>query len=138
MESPKSWANTCDRFTGHPVEIDNFMKQELLGLRMLLKEGREFGVGTILSTQELTHFKTTNNDYSSYILSWIIHRVPAIKPQEIKTLFSTAGKDDIESLLSSIQALDKYWSIYVDGQKHIFKIQDLAFWQLRTPRGSKR
>ncbi len=50
-------------------EADNFMKQEFPGLRKLLKEGREFGVGTILSTQELTHFKTANNDYSGYILS---------------------------------------------------------------------
>lgn len=111
-------------------EADNFMKQEFPGLRMLLKEGREFGVGTILSTQELTHFKTTNNDYASYILSWIIHRVPSIKSQDVKSLFNTAGKDDVESLLSSIQALDKHQSLYVDGEKHFTKIQDLAFWQL--------
>ena len=97
---------------------------------MLLKEGREFGVGTILSTQELTHFKTTNNDYSSYILSWIIHRVPSIKPQEVKALFNTAGKEDIESLIAGIQALEKHQSLYVDGQKHQTKIQDLAFWEL--------
>jgi DNA phosphorothioation-dependent restriction protein DptH len=111
-------------------EADNFMKQEFPGLRMLLKEGREFGVGTILSTQELTHFKTTNNDYSSYILSWIIHRVPSIKPQDIKTLFNTAGKDDVDSLIGSIQVLNKHQSLYVDGEKHLTKIQDLAFWQL--------
>ncbi|MCC9654586.1 DNA phosphorothioation-dependent restriction protein DptH [Rhodopirellula halodulae] len=111
-------------------EADNFMKQEFPGLRMLLKEGREFGVGTILSTQELTHFKTTNNDYSSYILSWIIHRVPSIKPQEIKALFNTAGKDDIDSLTSTIQALDKHQSLYVDGEKHLIKIHDLPFWKL--------
>jgi len=111
-------------------EADNFMKQEFPGLRMLLKEGREFGVGTILSTQELTHFKTANNDYSSYILSWIIHRVPSIKPQEVKALFNTAGKDDVDSLISSIQALNKHQSLYVDGEKHLRKITDLAFWQL--------
>jgi DNA phosphorothioation-dependent restriction protein DptH len=111
-------------------EADNFMKQEFPGLRKLLKEGREFGVGTILSTQELTHFKTANNDYSSYILSWIIHRVPSIKAQDIKTLFNTTGKDDVDSLLKSIQALDKHQSLYVDGEKHLTKIQDLAFWQL--------
>lgn len=111
-------------------EADNFMKQEFPGLRMLLKEGREFGVGTILSTQELTHFRTTNNDYSSYILSWIIHRVPSIKAQDVKTMFNTAGKDDIDSLLRSVQALDKHESLYVDGEKHLTKIQDLAFWKL--------
>ena len=112
-------------------EADNFMKQEFPGLRKLLKEGREFGVGTILSTQELTHFKTANNDYSSYILSWIIHRVASIKSQDIKSLFNTAGKDEIESLLLSIKELEKHQSLYVDGEKHITKLRDLAFWELR-------
>jgi DNA phosphorothioation-dependent restriction protein DptH len=111
-------------------EADNFMKQEFPGLRKLLKEGREFGVGTILSTQELTHFKTPNNDYSSYILSWIIHRVPSIKGTDVKSLFHTAGKDDVDSLVNAIQGLEKHQSLYVDGEKHLIKIQDLAFWQL--------
>ena len=96
----------------------------------LLKEGREFGVGTILSTQELTHFKTSNNDYSGYILSWIIHRVPSIKSQDIKSLFNTAGKDEIDTLMNGIRELEKHQSIYIDGEKHIAKIRDLAFWEL--------
>jgi DNA phosphorothioation-dependent restriction protein DptH len=113
-------------------EADNFMKQEFPGLRKLLKEGREFGVGTILSTQELTHFKTANNDYSGYILSWIIHRVSSIKSQDIKSLFNTAGKDEVDSLINSIRELEKHQSLYVDGEKHISKIRDLAFWELNT------
>jgi DNA phosphorothioation-dependent restriction protein DptH len=112
-------------------EADNFMKQEFPGLRKLLKEGREFGVGTILSTQELTHFKTANNDYSGYILSWIIHRVASIKSQDIKSLFNTASKDEIESLLLTIKELEKHQSLYVDGEKHITKLRDLAFWELQ-------
>jgi DNA phosphorothioation-dependent restriction protein DptH len=63
-------------------------------------------------------------------LSWIIHRVPSIKPQEIKTLFNTTSKDEVDSLLSSIQSLDKHHSLYVDGEKRLAKIQDLAFWEL--------
>lgn len=111
-------------------EADNFMKREFPGLRKLLKEGREFGVGTILSTQELTHFKTANNDYSVYILSWVIHRVASIKSQEVKALFNTASKDEVDSLLASIKELEKHHSIYIDGEKHLTKIRDLAFWEL--------
>jgi len=111
-------------------EADNFMKQEFPGLRKLLKEGREFGVGTILSTQELTHFKTANNDYSGYILSWIIHRVASIKSQDVKALFNTASKDEIDSLMKGIGELEKHFSLYVDGEKHIQKIEDLPFWKL--------
>ena len=106
------------------------MKQEFPGLRKLLKEGREFGVGTILSTQELTHFKTTNNDYSGYILSWIVHKVSSIKSQDVKSLFNASTKDECDRLMSSIRELDKHFSLYVDGEKHVSKIEDLAFWQL--------
>ena len=72
---------------------------------LLMKEGREFGVGTILSTQELTHFKTANNDYSGYILSWIIHRVANIKSQDVKAMFNAASKDEIDRMRPSPTSL---------------------------------
>ena len=37
-------------------EADNFMSQNFPSLRKVLKEGREYGVGVILSTQDITHF----------------------------------------------------------------------------------
>jgi DNA phosphorothioation-dependent restriction protein DptH len=106
------------------------MRQDFTSLRMLLKEGREFGVGTILSTQELTHFKTTQNDYSGYILSWIIHRVAKIASSDVKALFNTDGKQDSDRLMGSIRELNKHESLYIDGDKHVLKMTDLAFWQL--------
>lgn len=117
-------------------EADNFMKQEFPGLRKLLKEGREFGVGTILSTQELTHFKTANNDYSVYILSWIIHRVASIKSQDVKSLFNIASKDEVDSLMLTIKELEKHQSLYVNGEKRTTKLRDLAFWEL-SPQSHK-
>ncbi|MBF4281225.1 DNA phosphorothioation-dependent restriction protein DptH, partial [Vibrio anguillarum] len=59
-------------------EADNFMSQNFPSLRKILKEGREYGVGMILSTQDITHFQTGENDYSSYVLTWVIHRVAKI------------------------------------------------------------
>ena len=50
-------------------EADNFMSQNFPSLRKILKEGREYGVGVILSTQDITHFQTGENDYSSYVLT---------------------------------------------------------------------
>ena len=49
-------------------EADNFMSQNFESLKKILKEGREFGVGIILSTQELTHFKTSEDNYANYPL----------------------------------------------------------------------
>ncbi len=111
-------------------EADNFMKEDFPSLRKILKEGREYGVGLILSTQDITHFKTRENDYSKYILSWIVHRVASIKPQDIKSIFNEADKSDQERLMEEIAKLEKHHSLYVDGAKTITKIKDRAFWEL--------
>jgi len=111
-------------------EADNFMSQDFPSLRKVLKEGREYGVGVILSTQDITHFKTKENDYSAYILSWIVHRVSQIKNQDIKSLFNKDDKAEQERLMNTIRELEKHHSLYVDGQKTITKIRDRAFWEL--------
>ncbi len=111
-------------------EADNFMSQNFSSLRRILKEGREYGVGVILSTQDITHFKTSENDYSAYILSWIVHRVSQIKNQDIKSIFNKDDKADQEQLMKSIRGLDKHYSLYVNGDKKITKIRDKAFWEL--------
>ncbi|WP_349618330.1 DNA phosphorothioation-dependent restriction protein DptH [Azotobacter salinestris] len=112
-------------------EADNFMSQDFESLKKILKEGREFGVGTILSTQELTHFKTGENDYSSLILSWVIHQVANIKPQEIKAILNAQNKQDEEAYMGYIRTLEKHHSLHVDGKKKVVKIKDLAFWELK-------
>lgn len=111
-------------------EADNFMSQNFTSLRRILKEGREYGVGVILSTQDITHFKTTENDYSAYILSWIVHRVSQIKNQDIKSIFNKDDKTGQDHLMTSIRGLEKHHSLYVDGDKRIIKIKDKAFWEL--------
>ncbi|WP_341503865.1 DNA phosphorothioation-dependent restriction protein DptH [Gallaecimonas sp. GXIMD4217] len=111
-------------------EADNFMSQNFPSLRKVLKEGREYGVGVILSTQDITHFKTGENDYSAYILTWIVHRVAQIKNQDIKSIFNKDDKADQESLMKNIRELEKHHSLYVDGEKRVTKIKDKAFWEL--------
>lgn len=111
-------------------EADKSIKQELPGLRKPPKGRRDSGVGTILSAQELSHFRTENNDYSSYIFGWIIQRVASIKSQNVKTSINTAGKDTVDSLKNSIRELEKHQSFYVDGEEQVLKMRDLAIWQL--------
>ncbi len=111
-------------------EADNFMSQNFPSLRKILKEGREYGVGIVLSTQDITHFKTGENDYSAYILSWIVHRVSQIRNQDIKALFNIDNRNEQENLMSTIRGLEKHYSLYVDGDKSIKKMKDKAFWEL--------
>lgn len=111
-------------------EADNFMSQDFPSLRKILKEGREYGVGVILSTQDLSHFKTGENNYGSYILTWIVHRVAEIKNSDIKAIFNKDDKGEQDQLMETIRKLDKHFSLYIDGDKHIAKMRDKAFWEL--------
>jgi DNA phosphorothioation-dependent restriction protein DptH len=111
-------------------EADNFMSQDFSSLRKILKEGREYGVGVILSTQDITHFKTGENNYSSYILTWVVHRVSEIKNADIKSIFNKDDKMEQEQLMETIRKLDKHFSLYIDGDKRMQKIRDKAFWEL--------
>jgi len=113
-------------------EADNFMRQDFSSLRKILKEGREYGVGAILSTQEITHFKTGDNNYASYILTWVIHRVSEIRNADIKSVFNVDDKGEQESLMGQIRQLEKHFSLYVDGDKRVKKMRDRAFWELLT------
>lgn len=111
-------------------EADNFMSKDFDNLKKILKEGREFGVGTILSTQELTHFKTSEDNYADYIFTWIVHKVASIRLQDVQSIFNISAKAEGENLMSQVRELPKHHSFYVDGNKEITLMRDLAFWEL--------
>lgn len=73
-------------------EADNFMSEGFPSLKKILKEGREFGVGTILSTQFLKHFGNGEDDYSKYILTWVVHNVADLKNSDVDFVFKTESK----------------------------------------------
>jgi len=105
---------------------------KVLPRQSLPKKCCKIGVGTNFSTQEFTHFKTSGADYSSYILTWIIHRVSQIKNQDVKSIFNAEDKHEENALMKKVRELDKHYSLYVDGDKKITKMKDLAFWQLNN------
>jgi len=112
-------------------EADNFLREGYPSLRKILKEGREFGVGTILSTQFLKHFMTKEEDYSKYILTWVIHNVADLSQTDVRFVFNTSSGTAIENqLCSDIKSLKKHESIVKmgnsDGQVYM---KDKAFWK---------
>jgi DNA phosphorothioation-dependent restriction protein DptH len=112
-------------------EADNFMSQDFPSLKKILKEGREFGVGMILSTQFLDHFTSGDDDYSKYILTWVVHKVPDLKASDVDFVFNTKPKSDEEQqLFNDIKSLNKHKSIVNIGGETPIYIEDLPFWKL--------
>ena len=100
-------------------------------LKKILKEGREFGVGTILSTQFLKHFGSTDDDYAKYILTWVVHNVADLKTSDVEFVFKTEAKStETQNLFNDIKGLQKHHSIVKIGTAKPKYIEDKAFWEL--------
>lgn len=112
-------------------EADNFMSRDFPSLKKILKEGREFGVGTILSTQSLKHFGSGDDDYAKYILTWVVHNVSDLKNSDIDFVFKTESKSQESSaLFNAIKTLEKHHSVVKIGNDKPVYMKDKAFWQL--------
>lgn len=112
-------------------EADNFMSEGFSSLKKILKEGREFGVGTILSTQFLKHFGSGDDDYAKYILTWIVHNVADLKTSDVDFVFKTESKSiESQRLFSDIKQLEKHHSIVKISSEKPKYIRDRAFWEL--------
>lgn len=113
-------------------ECDNFLSQDFPSLRKILKEGREFGVGCLLSTQGLDHFQTSENSYSDYMVAWCVHRLNNPKAKPIESLFNISGKPELDSRMHELRELEKHHSLFVDGRKRVTYQESTAFWKLMT------
>jgi DNA phosphorothioation-dependent restriction protein DptH len=101
-------------------EADNIMKYEFEVLRKLLLQGREFGIGVLLASQYLSHFKTRNQNYLEPLLTWFIHKVPNITPKELENIGITS---DLERMASKIRSLECHQCLYksLDVQGEIMR-----------------
>lgn len=92
-------------------EADNIMKYEFDVLRKLLLQGREFGVGVILASQYLSHFKVGATDYREPLLSWFVHKVPNLKAAELSSL-GLSEASALQQLAERIKTLNVHQCLY--------------------------
>jgi len=109
-------------------EAHQFLKKDFNSFRSIISEGRMFGVGMILSTQNISDFKTTKEDYSQFILSWIIHHVNSISKPELTTIFGAADTH-LNQYMDFISNSKKFESICKIWQK-VYGIRDIPYFEL--------
>lgn len=90
-------------------EADNILQYEFDVLRKVLLQGREFGVGVILASQFLRHFKTGGTDYREPLLTWFVHKVPNVTAQELGALGLTA---DLADLANRVKLLPNHHCLF--------------------------
>ncbi|MCD8290639.1 MAG: DUF87 domain-containing protein, partial [Prevotella sp.] len=109
-------------------EAHQFLKKDFNSFRNIISEGRMFGVGMILSTQNMSDFKTSKEDYSQFILSWVIHHVNSISKAEISNIFG-ANDSNYERYMEFINKAKIFESICKIGQR-VWGIRDIPFFEL--------
>jgi DNA phosphorothioation-dependent restriction protein DptH len=90
-------------------EANLIMEYELPVLEDLLLKGREFGVGIILSSQYLSHFRKSGTNYTEPLLTWFIHKIPNVTVKELQTL----GLHNVdEALVNKIKMLEPHFCLF--------------------------
>lgn len=108
-------------------EAHQFLKMKFDALRKIISEGRMFGVGMILSTQNLSDFKS-DEDYSQFIMSWVIHHVNNVTKNELANIFG-ASNTNIENYIKYISNAQIFESLCKIGHD-VYQMKDLPFFQL--------
>lgn len=109
-------------------EAHQFLRKDFTALRKIISEGRMFGVGMILSTQNVSDFKTQKEDYTQFILSWVIHHVNSISRNEIASIFG-ASDPNSDRYMDFINKAKLFESICKIGSR-VEGIRDLPFFEL--------
>ena len=80
-------------------EANEIMKFEFPVLEDVLLKGREFGIGVILSSQYLSHFRQRNIDYSENLLTWFIHKIGQLSKNDLKNIgIIEVNEDMVENI----------------------------------------
>ena len=90
-------------------EADQIMRYEFPILRRILLQGREFGIGVILASQYLSHFRADKTNYLEPLLTWILHRVPNLSAKELAAIGLT---DAAPETAEKIKNLSSHHSFY--------------------------
>ena len=109
-------------------EAHQFLKKDFNSFRSIISEGRMFGVGMILSTQNIGDFKTSKEDYSQFVLSWVIHHVNSISKSEIASIFGASDPNG-ERYMDFINRAKLFESVCKIGSR-VDGIRDIPFFEL--------
>lgn len=90
-------------------EANLIMEYELPVLQDILLKGREFGIGILLSSQYLSHFKKSGTNYMQPLLTWFVHKVPNVSVKELESLGLTHVD---EGIVEKIKNFDCHYCLY--------------------------
>lgn len=125
---------TVNRGLQKMVLIDNanaLLHTGCPGLEGLLTQGREFGLGLLLSAQSLDAFQRDGFDYCKWIRAWILHNVEDLRKADLEFLLQIDIHDSaLERLYQESRHLRKLHSlIHISAEEPVLA-EDLPFYEI--------
>ena len=90
-------------------EAHHAMERDFEVLMKLMLEGREFGMGVILSSQFLSHFYTGKHDWTEALSTWIVHNVRHATPKQFEKI---GFRRDVSRMVQDVAGLEPHWAYY--------------------------
>lgn len=109
-------------------EAHHIMSRGFEVLMNLLLEGREFGMGVILASQYLTHFKEGGKNWSEALSTWVVHKIRANARE-----FEAIGfRRDARTMEQEIGSIERHWAYYrcADGYNDGILMKGQPFFSL--------
>ncbi|QZD86723.1 helicase HerA domain-containing protein [Qipengyuania psychrotolerans] len=123
---------TNRRFIDTMVLIDEAHHALGRGFDVLMKmmlEGREFGLGVILSSQYLSHFQLGGKNWAEALSTWAVHNVKGAKAKDLENIGFRGPTHQMAQDLSSLKA---HWAYYrcANGQTEGILMKGQPFFSL--------
>lgn len=109
-------------------EAHQFLNKDFNSFRNIISEGRMFGVGMVLSTQNLSDFKSAKQEYSQFILSWVILHLNNITKAEVANIFGS-NDPNCQAYVDIVSKAEKFHGICKIGNE-VKQIKTLPYYQL--------
>lgn len=90
-------------------EAHHAMERDFDVLMKLMLEGREFGMGVILSSQFLSHFDAGRHDWTEALSTWIVHNVRNATPKQFERI---GFRGNVSRMVQEIAGLETHWAYY--------------------------
>lgn len=100
------------RFVDSFVLIDeahHAMGRDFDVLMKLMLEGREFGMGVILSSQYLSHFNTKGYNWAEALSTWVVHNVRNATAKQFEGI---GFRNNIGGMVTEVTKLPTHWAYY--------------------------
>ncbi len=110
-------------------EAHHAMNRDFDVLMKLMLEGREFGMGVVLSSQFLSHFDAGKNDWGEALSTWVVHNVRNASAKQFERI---GFRHDVSRMVQEVTGLETHWAYYrcVNGYNEGILMKGQPFFSL--------